>query len=284
MEPEQKDPQTPAPTPETQMPPVEPAAPVTPEATPATEASLPSPMQPSLLQSGVARALLAVAVLALGVGGYVYYTQNANDADSNTPENVLSLAGEGDGPVARVNGTDISRDDFNRSAGEMTQTATLQGADVNDLAVQAEIKDQALTALINTELLLQNAKNSGVSVTAETVTTEYEGIVSRFGGEEALNAQLASLSLSKEDLQRDLEKQLLISAYVEKNVNLASFTVTDAEVQEFYDSLTGSGTELPPLEEVSAQIKTQIQSQKQQAAVSAFIEGLKANASIEVLI
>lgn len=283
MEPEQKDSQTPTPAPETTTP-VEQTAPVTPEATPTTESSLPSPMQPSLLQSGVARALLAVAVLALGVGGYVYYTENAKDSNSNTPENVLSIAGEGDGPVARVNGTDISRDDFNRSAGEMAQTATLQGADVNDLAVQAEIKEQALTALINTELLLQNAKSNGVSITAETVATEYEGIVSRFGGEEALNAQLASLSLSKQDLERDLEKQLIISEYVEKNIDLTSFTATDAEIQQFYDSLTGSGTELPPLAEVRTQIETQIQSQKQQEAVAAFIEGLKANASIEILI
>ncbi len=83
--------------------------------------------------------IIAISIVILGgvaAGGYYLYTTQYS-------------------PVAVVNGLKIARKEFNESVTMITQTASLQGADVTDPNIQKEINTQALEILVSNTLLLE---------------------------------------------------------------------------------------------------------------------------------
>ena len=113
--------------------------------------------------------------------------------------------------------------------------------------------------------------------------TEYDGIVAQFGGQEALQAQLISYNISEETLREDIAEQLTIQAYLDTTVDTSTITVTDEEIQEFYDSLSGT-QQLPELASIRDQIEAELQSQKEQALVVDLLTQLRADAQVETLV
>lgn len=237
---------------------------------------------------GTTRFIIA-GILLVGalVAGYFFFMKDSAQApeDPTATSTVDIVLGEdrGTGPVARVNGTEISQEEYEESVGNIAETARAQGADLTDESVKTEIKTQALEALINTELLVQAAASAGIAASDEAVQTEYDGIVAQFGGQEALQAQLISYNISEETLREDIAEQLTIQAYLDTTVDTSTITVTDEEIQEFYDSLSGT-QQLPELASIRDQIEAELQSQKEQALVVDLLTQLRADAQVETLV
>ena len=85
-------------------------------------------------------------------------------------------------------------------------------------------------------------------------------------------------------LKRDIRNELVIQTLLDQVFAESSIEVSDAEVEELYNSAGGAEGGLPPLEEVRAQIEAQVQSTKEQEIVDDFIESLRNQSTVEVLI
>lgn len=216
-----------------------------------------------------------IAVLALAIGGYFFY----NKSDTN-PVGVQNTEA-----VAIVNGTEIDRATYDRSVAQLSGTYVAQGIDVSTTEATDTIKQQALATLVNRQLILETALKAGATADDATVETEYQTVVTNLGGAENLDAALTSAGLTEEQLRIDIKNDVLINNYLRTKLNLDAITVSDEEIKTAYDNaIATSQNEAPPLEDVSELIKSQLLAEKQQQAINAEIEALRASAEIQILI
>ncbi len=210
----------------------------------------------------------AIIVLGIVVSGGVYYMLNVR-ADT----------------VAIVNGFKITRDEFDKNVSMIMQSATLSGADVADPIVVKQINDQALDILINNALLIEGARGAGISADGAEVQTQYDAIVASVGGAEELAKRMAEVGLTEEQLRSNIEDRILADAFIEAQTDIKNLSVSDEEVQSYYDTVASQiteGTETPSLDEIKPQIEAQILSQKQQELVTAFLKKLRDEATVDI--
>lgn len=226
--------------------------------------------------------IAAVVIIAILAGAYFYFTKYKAPMETDQTASGVEIP---EGPVARVNGVEVTGEKYGSAIAELAQNATAQGADMNDPNVQNAIAQEALTIVVNTELLVQAAEAAGHAASEEAVQTEYDAIVTQVGGEEAFTAALASVALTDTELRSNIKDQIAIRAFIDASVDVEGITVTDEEVQALYDQAAASGVgELPPLADIKPQVEAQVRATKEQELVAAFIESLKGEADIEVLI
>ncbi len=184
-----------------------------------------------------------------------------------------------------VNGENVPLSLYTKNQEQLALQASGQGLDPADPTVSEQIKQQAIDLLVNSALLRQAATEAGVVVTDEQIDARYQTIVDSQGGEEALAARMAELNITKEGLMQDINDEILIQTHLTTAVDTSSIVVTDEEVEALYASVTSNPeVEVPPLEEVRAQIEQEIRFGKEQELISAYIETLKAEATIETVI
>lgn len=275
---EQKDPNLTTPEASTNTPP-EPvtASSFTPAAasTP-SEAAAPTGNRNMLFFVGVA--VLVVAVVA---GGYFFLNGSNDSPDLATPAGTVLSEEEAAEPVVTVNGITITRGELAENIAQVTDQARQGGFDVSDPAVIAQIEAEAYTISINNELLRQAADATVDRPSDDVVEGELNTIITQNGGEEAFALLLTEYGFTEDTLRQNIADSLHIQAYLETKITTPE--VTEAEIQAFYDSLGGQeGAQLPPLDDaVKAQIEAQLSQSKQQEAVAAVIEELRAGATIE---
>ncbi len=245
-----------------------------------TETSAPSGNGNSLLIAGVVGAVLVVAGLY-----YYFVLDTVSSPNEQEAANSLEPAQGTDYPevVAVVNGEEVSREDLLSGLNQEMQGAAEQGADVADAAVQSQMQASAMDRLINTVLLLQAAKSSGVEVSEEDITTEYARISGQFPDIASFEAAVAEQGLTEAQLREDMRDNLLLNAFIASDA-FEQPSVSPEEIQATYDEVAAAQTGLPPFEEVKTAIEAQLAAQKQQAVIGAYIESLRAEATIEVLI
>jgi len=230
-----------------------------------------------------AAVVVGIVVLLALVGGGWYLTQVApKENNENTPSEAANM--EPNEPVARVNGQEIIYKDYQERVKEVANAATAQGLDPTDETLAAQISDQAITALINSQILLQNSIEAGITVSDEQIEESYQRAADQLGGEEALQSALQELGFTEEELRADIKEQLLIDAYVQSETDYQNFTASDEEIDSYYAEVSEGNEEVPPLEEVRDLISSQILTEKQQAAINELVQSLRAEAEIEILI
>lgn len=215
--------------------------------------------------------LIALTIVVLGVliaGGYYLYKTQFSDG----------------GPVAIVNGLKIAREEFNSNVSMISQTASLQGADITDPAVQKEINDQALDILVSSTLLVAGAESAGISIEEDAIEAEYQKLLTQVGGAEQLTKLMTEAGFTEKKVRENLSEQLAIRAFLDKETGVDEINISDDEVQALYDSYKTGGVELPPFEEIQVQLSEQIRTQKQQEIVETFIASLREKATIEIKI
>jgi hypothetical protein len=184
--------------------------------------------------------------------------------------------------VATVNGAVVRQ-------GELTELLE-QIAPGQAATLDETIRSQVLDDLVNVKLLISEAKEKGYTVTDEAVQEEFDAIVEQIGGEEVFKTQLASVGLSERDIREDIADELLIMQLVEAETDIDTIVVTGEEVQQTYDDAVGlaqsSGAEgdIPPLEDVREVIAAQLEQQKQQEIIEAYVGELREGADVEILL
>lgn len=231
--------------------------------------------------SPVKQYAIAAIVIALMGGGLVFALEQQGRIDTG----IFSFLTERSaGPVARVNGVAISSEQYEQNRNQILMSAQQQGIDVADPTVQAEIQTQAIDVLINTELLRQAAGEAGITADEAAIEARYQEIIANIGGEETLRGRMAELGISDESLRSDIEGELLVQSLLEGAVDTDSIEVTEDEIVELYEQAGGAEAGLPPLDDVRAEIESQIRLTEEQTLISEYIDGLRTEADIEILI
>ncbi len=120
---------------------------------------------------------------------------------------------KGDGTaVATVNGVAIKLSEYERTATQVRDSFVAEGLDPNSAAgkVQlSQIYDEILDTLIAQELVRQGAKAQNITVTDGDVKAEMDRIVVQQGGEDKLQAALATQGMTRDDLLTLIRDRLL---------------------------------------------------------------------------
>jgi len=248
-----------------------PASPVAGSATPAVAS-----------RSGIRQYVIAVAVVAVFGVGLVFALEQQGRIDTNLFGWIQSS--EQTGPVAIVNGVEISGAEFTQNRNQIIVSAQQQGVDINDPVIAQDIDTQALEVLVNTQLLRQAATASGITVSEEDIDARYQEIVESVGGEETLTNRMIELGITPATLRDDIADELLIQFLIETELDTSNIAVSDTEVDQFYEQAGGTEAGLPPLADIRAEIEQQIRAAQEQSLVAEYINTLREAAEIEILI
>lgn len=187
---------------------------------------------------------------------------------------------EANDAVATVNDAPIIKREYENGLKQLTDYVTAQGGDINDPAVTAEIKSQAIETLINAEVLRQAALAAGFSVTPEQVTERLTEIETSIGGAETLKARMLEIGVSEGELKEDIENELLIQQLFDSKIVAE---VSDEEVEVVYKEYATQDTGLGEAELRSA-LREQLVEQKKVSLINDYIAELREAATIEIFV
>lgn len=187
--------------------------------------------------------------------------------------------------VASVNGVDIPRSEYDLLLEETKAMYTMQGMTEENMdeATKKQMETKVIDQLVNTELLYQQAKEEKIEVTKEDIEKRFEEMKKNFDDEKKFEEALKENKLTEDSLKDRIEKDLLITQYLEKNVG--EINVTDAEIQAAYDkykeAMKNAGQEAPALEDVKDQLKQQTMTEKEQNKIVLILKGLRGNSEVK---
>lgn len=225
----------------------------------------------------------AVVLVLVALVGLLYIMEEQGRIETGMFDKAESLL-TAHKAVAKVNEGKVTRKQLNTSISQISAGAEAQGMDVTEPELAAQIQNQAIEMLVNTELLMQEAEVRGIEITDEDVTARIDSLTEEVGGAEVLAERMSEFGIDEKTLRSDVRNELTIQALLDEVFAEKGVEITDEEVKEFYDTAGGAEAGLPALEEVTEQIKAQIQSTREQEQVTSLIEELRAKATIEILI
>lgn len=176
--------------------------------------------------------------------------------------------------IMYLNGEEITGDRYNLVYLQMKIQLFQLGEDVSE---HEEIKDLALDALLEQELLQQDAKEKGIEVSEEDVEEELSMIKSESG--ETFEQYLEEYHFDEESYKTMLSFAMLYEKYIEDQ--FSDIDVKDEEVKEAYDELKSANEEIADFDEVKESLRTGLIRQKENEKMQERIEALKEKAEIE---
>jgi peptidyl-prolyl cis-trans isomerase C len=174
------------------------------------------------------RKLLVSSILGLSLATFAVGCPK-KEGTGDTPSGAVAAAG---GPVATVNGSDISRANFDRQM-ERTRSRFQRAGRQIAPALETRLKENLIRKMVEEELIAQKAKAEGVSVTAEELTAKVAEHKGRFGSDKAFQSFLERTNQSDADVKEDLEKNLLRDKLFAKM--LSSSEPTEADAKKYYE-------------------------------------------------
>ena len=195
-------------------------------------------------------------------------------------------------PVAEVNGTEISRDEFlsvfENQYKQMSKQAQMTGEPVDE----AQLKKLTTDGLVGTELLTQEAEKRGIEVSDEEIKAELEEFAetNQVSTDEFI-AAMGEQGLDREAVMEQIDKQLRVEKLI--TAEFGEFEVTDAEIEAAYEQIGqqqamagggagAAGGGLPPLEQVRGEVSEQVRVQKEAGAMEELSQKLRADADVTV--
>lgn len=136
--------------------------------------------------------------------------------------------------VATVNGTAITRTEFNKQVASTEKQNPTAFTGTSGAKVLAEFKKSLLERLIENELIRQAAVKEGAKVTSTQIDAQVTSIKAGFANEAAFTAALKSSGMSLADLRSSVRDQLLYQYLYNKVA--PSKTVTDAQITSYYNA------------------------------------------------
>ena len=227
--------------------------------------------------------VLAVAAILLICAGLLFVLEKEGRISTGLFSSVIDKM-EASAPAARVNGVVITGAEFSSSLEQLTDLSATQGANIADANVLAQLRTQAIETLINAELLRQAAIAEGITVTPEEIEGRFNEIRDGIGGAEVLATRMAEFGVTEESLRKDIENEFLIQELFGMKVDSSSIQVSETDVATFYDNAGGAAAGLPPLEEVRDEIVGQLKFEQEQTLINAYIQELRNEGEVEILI
>ena len=165
--------------------------------------------------------LLLVAIIALVLSSI----GSISSADENKSS---------ENKVAIVNGTVITKEDFNREMSRAEEQIASMGKTLND-SQRSEIKEEVLKNLINLELLYQASKENGIKVDEKTVNEQMEKLKARFPSEKEFKDAFSKKKLSEAMVISQIGRGMAIQKLIDEKV-IQKIMISDEETKAYYDS------------------------------------------------
>jgi peptidyl-prolyl cis-trans isomerase C len=163
--------------------------------------------------SGIPVMILALALLA----------HPASAGEKQPPE----------GKAAVVNGSVITRGDFDREVDRVKQRLSRMGKLPSDSEL-SEIEKQVLESLINRELLYQESQKQGISIADETIDEQLGKLKGRFASDAEFKSALSDANLSEAAIKSQFKQGMAIQQFIDKEF-VQKITVSDDESKTYYD-------------------------------------------------
>lgn len=162
--------------------------------------------------------------------------------------------------------------------------ATVNGKPVSRMSVVAQLEKEGgktvLDNLVTNELVLQEAQKEKVTASPAEITAQISQITENLKAQgQDLNSALAAQGMTQSDLNDQIKLQILVQKMAGKGI-----TVTDKEVSDYFNQNISSYPKGTKLDSVSAQIKSDLEQQKMNTAITSWINNLKSKAKINYFV
>lgn len=134
--------------------------------------------------------------------------------------------------IADVNGHPISRQIFQIYYRPQVEKFSAQGNPINE-AYLRNLRKYVIEDLIDSELLLQEARKLGIEVTDEILNESIENDRSQYADEEQFRAELRKYGLGIEDYRQRRRRALTIEKLIATHIAPDVF-VSDADIRAYY--------------------------------------------------
>lgn len=174
--------------------------------------------------------------------------------------------------VAVINGDEVTGSVYNLVYAQLKLYSAQMGEEMeND-----KVKEATMDSIIDREIVFQQAKEEGIEITKETAETEFSALKEESG--EALDTLLGQYQITEEGFKEQLRFELTMNEYLTKAIKVS---VSDEEVEEFYEKAKEESDEVPEFDEVKDQIKSNMREEKTTLALQEKVDEIKETAKIE---
>ncbi len=135
--------------------------------------------------------------------------------------------------VAEVNGVPITRRSFQIDYRKAVEEHARKGNPVNQ-AYLKDLRRRLLGYLVETELLLQDARQQGIRVTDQELDQKLAAERSASAGEAAFSARLQALGMSPAEYRERRRQALVIQKLIAQHI-ARDIVIRDKDIEDFYD-------------------------------------------------
>lgn len=229
-------------------------------------------------------------------------TEQGDGADAGAEQGQGPDTSDIPDPVAEVNGTEISKDEFLSVFENQYQQMSMQAQMTGQPVDEEQLKKMSSEGLVGTELLTQEADKRGIEVSDDEVQAELAVFAERnqVSTDEFITG-MGEQGLDREDVLDQIDKQLRVEKLLAEEYG--EFTATDTEVEQAYkqvadqQAMMGGGAgggapggagggagaqQLPPLEEVRGEVEEQVSTEKEAKAMEELSQKLRDGADVKI--
>lgn len=150
-------------------------------------------------------------------------------AQSDSDKSKEDLPFEATGPVAKVNGTEISAKKFNdtvrKVAGRMRRGIPPQMVD--------KFKNRTIKRVIDTHLIDKEIAEAGIEVSDEEIEKEFKKFKERFPDDKRFESFLKFRNTSEKELKKNMRKELSLQKLLKKRKGIE---VTEEDAKKYYEN------------------------------------------------
>lgn len=194
-------------------------------------------------------------------------------------------------PVAEVNGTAISKNEFVSVFEGQYQQMSMQAQSTGQPVDEEQLKEQSLDGLVGVELLQQEAEKRGIEVTDQEIDESLaEFAETNQASTDEFIAKMGEQGLDRDDVLDQIEKQLRAEKLIADE--FGEYSPTDDEIKAAYDQVAqqqammgggqAAGQQVPPLEQVRPQVEEQVKNEKQAQQMQTLSDSLREGAKVDV--
>lgn len=155
----------------------------------------------------------------------------AEKAGTEKAGDTAAAAASPTGPIAKVNGVDIPRDEFDKKYDKMTRAFTKRNKEIPP-GLAARYRESILKQLVDKELLNQKIASEKISVDEPTLEAEFVDYKKMFRTDENFARYLKSSDISEAQIRDNIRHNLAVQKLLETRGDLA---VTEDEIKAYYD-------------------------------------------------
>lgn len=178
-----------------------------------------------------------------------------------------------DSVVAVVNGEEVKGDVYNLIYTQLKLYATQIGDDIE----LDEIKEAAVTSVIDRQIVLQEAEKINMSVSDEEAEEYIQKL--RDESEAELETLLEQYQITENEFKEQIKFEITMNDYMNETVEVE---VTDEELEEYYEKAKEGNDSIPSFDEAKKQLKKQLLAEKTQETFQNNIDKVKEKSEIDI--